>query len=365
MNEKEKVIYDSIKENPFVSQQEIAEKTGLSRSAVAGYISSLIKTGHLLGRAYILPNQKGIVCLGGANIDRKLHSDKPLSSRTTNEVETSHFPGGIARNIAETLGRLGLETKLVSVVGDDAQSKWLMEHSQPYVDTSFVQTLPNKLCGTYTAVIDQEGNTTMSFSDMSIYNEVDIGHIQKKWTPVRASDMVVVDTNFSAEVVKYIIRTCKQEEIPVVLVPPATGKIDRVPSNLDGVDWFICHQEVAEILTGKIVEEESDALEAARLLVEKGAKHVIIYRNHEPLVYHTYRGEVGLVIPPVTKVIDFTGSADLLAAGVIYGLFNDLRLEECCKLGLACAALSHESRETVPHTLQKKKLQEKYLELFS
>lgn len=69
MNEKEITILQLIQENPFLTQNELAEKTGLSRSAVAGYISALTREGKLLGRAYVLPQKKEVICIGGANIE--------------------------------------------------------------------------------------------------------------------------------------------------------------------------------------------------------------------------------------------------------------------------------------------------------
>ncbi|WP_233435283.1 winged helix-turn-helix transcriptional regulator [Cytobacillus kochii] len=43
MNEKEQQILNSIKDNPYISQSELADSLSISRSTVAGYISSLTK----------------------------------------------------------------------------------------------------------------------------------------------------------------------------------------------------------------------------------------------------------------------------------------------------------------------------------
>ena len=72
MNEKEKLIFQLIKKNPYLSQQEMAEQLGMSRPALANIISSLIKRGEILGRAYVLPEKNQIIAIGGANIEMKL-----------------------------------------------------------------------------------------------------------------------------------------------------------------------------------------------------------------------------------------------------------------------------------------------------
>ena len=51
MNElsKKEQLYQLIHANPFISQQDLAADLGLSRSAVAGHIASLIRERRLLG----------------------------------------------------------------------------------------------------------------------------------------------------------------------------------------------------------------------------------------------------------------------------------------------------------------------------
>ena len=61
MNEKEQMVLDNIKENPFISQQELSDKVGLSRSTVANIISGLIKKEYVQGKAYVLSDEYPIV----------------------------------------------------------------------------------------------------------------------------------------------------------------------------------------------------------------------------------------------------------------------------------------------------------------
>ena len=43
MTERESEIFEWIKENPLISQQEIADRAGITRSSVAVHISNLMK----------------------------------------------------------------------------------------------------------------------------------------------------------------------------------------------------------------------------------------------------------------------------------------------------------------------------------
>ena len=123
---KEKQILHHIKINPFISQQELSTKVGLSRSAVANYIANLTKRGEIKGRAYILQEESSIVCIGGANTDRKARSNQKVRLYSSNPVKTTEVCGGVARNFAENLSRLGYNTSLMTSIGDDKEGNWML-----------------------------------------------------------------------------------------------------------------------------------------------------------------------------------------------------------------------------------------------
>ena len=121
---KREQLLELIRAHPFITQQELASALGLSRPGVAAHIAALTREGRLLGRAYMLPSTTPdaahIVCIGGANIDRKLRSEQVLQMGTSNPATLSETPGGVARNVAENLARLGASVQLLTAVGDYA-----------------------------------------------------------------------------------------------------------------------------------------------------------------------------------------------------------------------------------------------------
>ena len=50
MTQRERQILNWIEENPLISQQELAEKAGITRSSVAVHISNLMKKGYITGK---------------------------------------------------------------------------------------------------------------------------------------------------------------------------------------------------------------------------------------------------------------------------------------------------------------------------
>ncbi|WNS76379.1 carbohydrate kinase [Bacillus sp. DTU_2020_1000418_1_SI_GHA_SEK_038] len=364
MNQKESLILQLIEENPFISQNEISEKTGLSRSAVAGYISSLTKEGKLLGRAYVLPKRKHIVCIGGSNVDRKIQTLQTLQLGTSNPAESSQSFGGVARNIAENLGRLGCDVALMTAVGEDGEGDWLLEHTKSYADISPSQAFSNAATGTYTAVLDHEGEMAIALADMSIYDLVDIDFVERKWGHIASSDLVVIDTNFPAEVIKQLIVRCHEAKIPVCITPVSAPKVKKLPKSLAGVTWLIANKDEAEALSEMEIKNDSDFFKAAEKMLEKGVEKVVITRGDKGLIYSTQNGESGTVLPPKIQVEDVTGAGDSLVSGIMYAHLQGLGIENACKIGISCSVITLQSHETVNPNLNQVHLQETYNQYF-
>jgi sugar/nucleoside kinase (ribokinase family) len=82
-----------------------------------------------------------VVVLGDANID--LEIQLPVEARATHANPDPELSGGgSAANTADALGRLGVPTRFVGAVGDDAAGRHVVESlAQAGVDTSAVQTV--------------------------------------------------------------------------------------------------------------------------------------------------------------------------------------------------------------------------------
>ena len=365
MNEKESQIFHLIKENPFLTQNEIAGKLNLSRSAIAGYISSLTKQGKLLGRAYILPEDKRIVCIGGANMDRKSMLEQVFCLETSNPVRTTSTLGGVARNIAENLGRLGADVHLLTIVGDDREGKEVLARTSEYVKILPSLEAAGQSTGTYTAILDEHGNMAVALADMGIYDTVDIPFIEKRWSHIAASAMVLLDTNFPKEVIGYIIERCAYEKIPVAVVPVSIPKMDRLPEDLSNLEWLILNREEAEALSGMPVTDDNSVQAAAEKILARGARNVIITRSEKGLYYTNGMGESGFLIgQPAESVVDVTGAGDSLASGIMLGAIEGYSILESCQYGMACASMTIRSKETVSPALNRPSLEKEKELLF-
>ncbi|WP_096188155.1 carbohydrate kinase [Evansella halocellulosilytica] len=358
MNEKEKQIIDLIKENPYITQQDIAEQLSLSRSGVAGYISSLTKNGYIVGRAYVLKEERKLLCIGGANLDRKATAKTSLKLNDSNPVHVRDSLGGVARNIAENLARLELPVSLLTVVGNDTEGEKVVKESGRRVDLTPTVRLPGQRTGTYTAVLDNCGEMLVALADMDIYDQIEELHLKEKLAQIRSADFIVMDLNFPKHITSFIFKECKKHAIPLGIVPVSANKIDRMPDHVHGLSYFVCNEveiiDYVKRVTNKQTLSVQEAMEIA--VNECGIKHVIVTNGADDVKYQMFNGESGTATPYKANVKDVTGAGDAFSAGLFYGLFQEKVINEALQFGLAAAKMTLETDSTVNEQLTAKSL---------
>ena len=114
------------------------------------------------------------VVIGGANVDIMGIADDPLRPQDSNPGTIRTMLGGVGRNLAENLARLGESVSLVSVVGDDSFGRWILEQGQACgVDMRWVQSLPDQRTSAFLAILDPDHDLHSAIADMSILNQLD------------------------------------------------------------------------------------------------------------------------------------------------------------------------------------------------
>ena len=160
MTEREGQVLALIRENSQLSQSEIAARLGISRSAVAGHIMNLTAKGILKGRGYVISDQPFVVVVGGANIDICGSPGVPLRMGDSNPGTVTSSPGGVARNVAENLARLGVDCRLITAVGNDHHGDLLCDQGRAAgIDMRHVMRLDAAPTSTYVSVLDNSGDT--------------------------------------------------------------------------------------------------------------------------------------------------------------------------------------------------------------
>lgn len=341
-------LFDLIRANPFIAQQDLAQQLGLSRSAVAGHIAGLIRERRLLGRAYVLADRRTVICIGAANLDRKLRSLDPVRMGTSNPARQAETFGGVARNVAENLARLGTPAGLVTAVGDDAAGAALLEHAEAAgIDTRGSLRLAGACSGTYTAVLDQHGDMLLALADMALYEQLTPEAIARTQAQRSCAALVVADLNLPSATLRLLLDDAIRFGVPLVLVAVSEPKMARLPADLSGLRLLILNEGELAARAGHPVDASAGLAEACAALQAQGAQDIIVTHGARGVSYTTPGGIAHLDAAPAT-VVDVTGAGDAFAAAVCHTLAEgSASLDLACRRGLHLSALTLACAETV------------------
>ncbi|MFD2610465.1 carbohydrate kinase [Deinococcus taklimakanensis] len=353
LTERERQLLALIRETPLAAPEELARRLGTSRAAVNVHVSSLVRKGALLGRGYILPADHAaprVVVVGGANVDLKSRTSAPAQPGTSNPGVTEQSPGGVARNVAENLARLGVSVSLLTAVGRDALGEGLLAETEAAgVDVSASLRTAFAATGTYTAVLDDRGELVIAVSAMNVMEHLTRTALRERRAVLRGAAWVVVDGNLSADTLAAVLEQCAERNTPVIFEPVSVAKAGRLRPLLDaGLAPYAVTPNVAELgaLLGRAVPDSLPELEAAaRELHAQGVALVWVRRGGQGSLLSGPDGVHDL--PALSaEVVDVTGAGDAMLAAFLAALCEGLTPPEAARYGHAAAALTVESTLT-------------------
>ncbi|WP_176560291.1 carbohydrate kinase family protein [Brevibacillus dissolubilis] len=283
--------------------------------------------------------------IGGANVDIKAEPSSPLVYHTSNPGVVRLTAGGVGRNVAENLARLGEEVTLCALVGEDTDGEWLRQMTgQSGVSTVGMLRVPGQRTGRYIATHDEAGEMVVAVADMAInltWTDEQLAFVTSLIKP--GTDGLFIDTNLPRHAVETIIRTAVEKGCPVIVDPVSVKKAEVVQGLLDGITLIAPGREEAAGLTGLTVQEPAEVERAAHALREQGVACVMITCGSQGVYVENHAQRCWLPAPSTT-IRDVTGAGDAFTAGVMYGMihFESLIEQTACGLSMAGLALSSE-----------------------
>lgn len=345
---KKEQLYELIRANPFIAQQDLATQLGLSRSAIANYIATLVRERRILGRAYILPDHRPLLCIGAAVLDRKLRPLDTLVMGTSNPARLAESFGGVARNIAENLAKLGASTALITAVGNDASGRALLAHAEQCgVDTRGVLRQDGSVSGTYTAVLGYDGQLQVALADMAINDAITPEFLATRAQQRASASLIVADLNLPHASIEALLVSAARDNVPLVLVAVSTPKMAHLPEQLDGLRLLILNLDELAARVNRPLLSRDDIARACSALQAAGAEDVIVTRGADGVMFTSPDGLQELAAPPA-DVVDVTGAGDAFAAAVAWSLQQgETDLAQACRRGLALATITVGCSQTV------------------
>ena len=344
MTSREKEILKVIRDNPLISQQDLANSLGLKRSSVAVHIGNLMKKGHIKGRGYILNNDY-VTVIGGSNIDIQGFSQKKLIQRDSNPGNIMISVGGVGRNIADNLSKLQVNTNLISAVGKDIYGdKILKELRLSGIGTENILISDKNSTSTYLSVLDNDGDMNIGLSDMKIFEEITPEFIYENIGIINNSKILVLDTNLSKQTIDFIVNKNKDKDIIIDTV--STTKAKKISDILGEFHTLKPNKYEAEVLSGMKITNDIDLKKVGNYFIKKGVKNIIITLGKDG-IYYQNNNESGFIKGRDVEVVNATGAGDAFTASIIYSYMRKFNLEFSIKFSMAASILALSHKNTI------------------
>ncbi|MFN4141569.1 carbohydrate kinase family protein [Aestuariivirga sp.] len=281
-----------------------------------------------------------VIVIGGANVDIKGRCGAPYVSGTSNPGDVTVSPGGVGRNIADNLARLGIAASLFTVLGKDANGEFLRTAcAAAGIDLSHTVT-SDAATGTYLAVLDDTGEMVSAVSDMHAIEGLAPAHLEAAASHLAAADMLVADCNIPVSCLAWLCAFAADHGRRLLIEPVSVAKSAKLLQFERAQPVFAVTpnmQQLAALAGGDV-----------HRLHERGFANVVVHRGGKGALASD--GQISVEVAPLctaAAVADVTGAGDAAVAGLVCGLVEGRTLVQAARLGQAAAASKISSRESV------------------
>jgi ribokinase len=291
-----------------------------------------------------MPN---VLVVGSLNTDLVVKTPRfPQPGETISGEDLQVIPGGKGANQAVAAARLGTNVSMLGRVGKDNFGDFLLNNLQAnHVDTQFVQR-DDASTGTATIIVDGNGQNSIVLS-AGANGKVSLADVDH--ASFADFSLLLLQLEIPIPTVLRAAQRARENGLRVILNP---APAQSLPEELIALaDFLIPNETELSLLTGMEVKDIPSAEQAARVLLERGVKNVIV----------TLGSKGALIVDKYTSikvdtfkvnVVDTTAAGDAFIGGFASRLMEldsslsehepslALVLQNAVRYGCACGALA-------------------------
>ncbi len=281
---------------------------------------------------------KKITVVGSLNMDLVVNvNTMPKVGQTVIGSNFKEVPGGKGANQAVAMARLNGKVNMIGKVGQDGFGKELLNAlKKDKINVEYVKTEKNIASGVALITVNKDADNSIVVAPGANY-ELKKDDIDKSIDAIKESDIVVTQLEVPIDTVRYVLQKSKELNKYTILNPaPAVKLGDEIIKN---VDLLTPNETELEILSGIEIKEDEDILSAAKILINKGVKELIVtlgskgalYINKDiQKMYKSYK----------VNAIDTTAAGDSFTGAVAVSLANNENIDKAIDFASKVGALS-------------------------
>ncbi|MBE5793592.1 MAG: MarR family transcriptional regulator [Clostridiales bacterium] len=294
-----------------------------------------------------------IAVVGGCNFDIYATPYQPLISADSNPGSVFTTPGGVGRNIAENLARLGVQTKMLTALGRDAFGDAIIQQAQEVgLDLSHALRLPHLSTSVYMCINQNDGDIAVAVSDMKICDQIAPAYLQQYGQILQDASLVVADANLTQDTLLFLSQHYGNK---LCIDCVSTPKAERVKACLKDLFCLKANRTEAAVVSGVDIHTDDDVAMAAEVLHRKGVQRVIITLGGSGAYVSAAEEAYTMPLMP-GDTLNTSGCGDAFFAGALLALTEKQNVTEVLRHGLAMARICAASQSAVSQTVNRQQL---------
>jgi len=282
---------------------------------------------------------KPSICIvGSSNIDLVVKSKRlPLRGETILGGEFLMVPGGKGANQAVAAAKLGAEVFFIAKLGNDIfGTQSFTNFKKEGVNTRFVTRTDKASSGVASIAVDEGGNNTIVVAP-GANHLLTPQDVKKARSQIASCGAVVAQLEIPLKTVEFTARLANKFGIPFILDPAPARKLSN--ELLAKTDIIKPNETEAQILTGIEVANIHTAAKAAKKLLSRGVKTVIITMGSKGCFL--MNNQISEFFPArKVKAVDSTAAGDAFVGGLAFCIAQGKSITEAIKFAGSVAALS-------------------------
>lgn len=279
-----------------------------------------------------------VVVVGSANMDMVVSCDRfPKAGETVLGSDFGMYPGGKGANQAAACARLGGDVRFIARMGRDVFRERLEDSLRDKgIDLSHVVMDEEAPTGVAVITVDRSGENQIivaSGSNMRLTPE----DVRANASAFRGAGVVVLQLEIPLETVVEAARQGKKSGAKVILNPAPARELPE--ELLRQIDVLTPNESEAAMLSGVPVHDEESAEAAARVLLGRGVRHVILTMGVRGALLVT-PSELHHFPAHQVEAVDATAAGDAFTGALAFSLARGDGIEEAIELAGGVAAFS-------------------------
>ena len=285
-------------------------------------------------------DKEHVAVIGGANVDVHGIPHAPLRRGDSNPGRIRWSAGGVARNVAENLSRLGLDARLISAVGDDDSGRFLLQHCREAgIGVEGMRRFDSLPTAIYLSVQNFDGDLDVAVADMRVVDRLSAAEIEPHAAVLEGARLIVVDCNLPADVLNWLFSRFARQTFYVDTVSQTKAAVVR--PHLACVHTLKASRAEAASLSGLPVDDEGELKRLSAWFHDKGVSRDFVTLGAAGVFFSD--GETTGVRANTddgASILNTGGAGDAFLSGIVRASLDRQPLSQAVDFGLAVARLT-------------------------